>query len=386
MKQNPIVIIGSGLAGYTFAKEFRKLDDATPLTIITESDGCFYSKPLLSTALTNKKTPESLAVYDADAMASQLNAKIHTHTRVNAINPDEQVVLCEDQKIRYSHLVLACGAKSIQPPLEGNAATKIPSVNDLESYAEFRTWIRDKKNIAILGSGLVGCEFANDLLNAGYKVEVISPDVYPLGRFVPEPVGLTLKNALADRGIKWRLGRCAKAVDHVADGYRVTLDNDDVLNCDGVFSAIGLKAACELAGSAGIKTNFGIVVDRRLRTNMPNVYALGDCAEVAGEVKQYVAPLLHCSRVLASSLAGGNLAVAYPVMPVVVKTSHCPVVTVVPPVDVLGKWRIEGEGADLKACFYDQFENLHGFALSGNKVKQRQELMKALSMPEYESH
>ncbi len=81
---NPIVIVGTGLAGYTLAKEFRKLDTDTPLVLISADDGRFYSKPMLSNALTKGKSADQLATASAEQMATQLNADIRTHTRVMA--------------------------------------------------------------------------------------------------------------------------------------------------------------------------------------------------------------------------------------------------------------------------------------------------------------
>jgi len=85
---NQVVIIGAGLAGYTLAKEFRKLDQKSPLHIITEDDGHFYSKPMLSNALSKKKTAEELVTTTAVEMAAQLNATIWSNTRVKNIDSD----------------------------------------------------------------------------------------------------------------------------------------------------------------------------------------------------------------------------------------------------------------------------------------------------------
>jgi hypothetical protein len=93
--QAPVVIVGTGLAGYTVARELRKLDSAVPLVLISQDDGSFYSKPMLSNALAMKKEAHALASFDAAAMAKQLNARIHTHRRVERILPDEHTIVVE---------------------------------------------------------------------------------------------------------------------------------------------------------------------------------------------------------------------------------------------------------------------------------------------------
>ncbi|MFW0080048.1 MAG: FAD-dependent oxidoreductase, partial [Coxiella endosymbiont of Haemaphysalis qinghaiensis] len=165
MKKQPVVIIGSGLAGYLFAKEFRKLDTTTPLEIITANDGVFYSKPLLSTALTNKKSIAQLTIHSVNEMSSRLQARIHAYTPVEIVDPFSQTIQVRKEKITYQKLIMACGSKSMMPTLQGDAVSAVTSVNDLVTYEKFRVRIQGKKSIAILGAGLVGCEFANDLIN-----------------------------------------------------------------------------------------------------------------------------------------------------------------------------------------------------------------------------
>lgn len=373
-----LVIIGSGLAGYTLAKEFRKLDSQMPLQIITASDGRFYSKPQLSTALTAKKTADELAVASATEMSQQLNAVIRTHTKVTAIDSVEQCIYINDEKFFYSSLVLALGADVIKPPIIGDAIDEIFSVNDLEDYVRFRQSIHNKKHLAILGAGLVGCEFANDLINSGHKVEIIAPANYPLDSLLPEKIGLLLQAALEEMGVIWHLSQTANEVNHVEKGYGITLSSRRSLVVDGILSAIGLHPHTSLAAKAGIKVNRGIVVDQTLQTSEKNIYALGDCAEVNGLVLLFIAPLLNCARALAKTLAGETTKVDYPVMPVSIKTPACPIVVYPPPSGLEGTWVITGEGKNLKALFYDKQHQLRGFALTGKAVTEKLSLMKQL--------
>ena len=103
----PIVILGSGLAGYNVAKELRKLDKETPLTIISADSGFFYSKPMLSNALASKKAPSAIALNSPEQMATQLNATVRAKTRVTAINAAAHTVQIGEETLAYSKLVLA---------------------------------------------------------------------------------------------------------------------------------------------------------------------------------------------------------------------------------------------------------------------------------------
>jgi rubredoxin---NAD+ reductase len=371
MNNSPIVIIGSGLAGYMLAKEFRKVDPNHPLVIITASDGTFYSKPLLSTSLTAKREIAKIAIADAATMAKQLNADIQVATTITHIDPQEKRIDSLSGSFEYKKLILATGSTVIQPSLLGNAVKDILSVNDLEDYARFCEVITGQKKIAILGSGLVGCEFANDLLNAGYKVHVIDPASYPLQRLLPEKIGRLLENMLGKVGLQWHFGKLVSEMSHLNKGYRLVLSHQEILEVDAVMSAIGLRPNIELAITSGIKTNYGILVDRYLQTNLPDIYALGDCAEVSGLVLFFVAPLLQCAKALAQVLLGNQTEVVYPVMPIVLKTSLCPVVIVAPPRNINGEWQVEGEGKDLRALYKNQADNIYGFALTGKMVIEK---------------
>src|SRR5579862_3683591 len=121
----PIIIIGTGLAGYQLAREFRKTDPETPLTLITADDGRYYPKPEISTALTRGKSPDEITTSTAEKMTVQLNATIHTNAHVSAIDPDQQLVFINDQAISYEKLVLACGAEVISPQLKGDGAEEV---------------------------------------------------------------------------------------------------------------------------------------------------------------------------------------------------------------------------------------------------------------------
>lgn len=373
-----LVIIGSGLAGYMLAKEWRKYDTKTPLTIVTQGDGDFYSKPLLSTALTSKRTPDVLPTSSAEQMAEQLNAKILTRTRVNSIQIENKKLFYNDGELDYDQLVLALGADTIKPGIMGDAADQVISVNSLEEYSAFREKLNPQAQVTILGAGLVGCEFANDLANVNHAVDVVALSSHPLDRLVTPDIGEIIRIALEQCGVQWHLSQSAERLDHENSKLKLTLKNGQTISSDVVLSAVGLRPHVDLAKEAGIRVGRGILVDQYLATSAESVYALGDCAEVCGCVLQYVAPLLACSRSLAKTLVGEKTEVLYPAMPVVLKTPACPLVVSPPPQDLEGEWRVSGSQLDCRALFYDTEDQLRGFALTGTLVKERADLQKML--------
>ena len=377
-QSSAIVIIGSGLAGYTVIREIRKLDKSVPITLITREPGYFYSKPMLSTALAGKKDAAQLITTPADGMATQLEITILSETDVSAINTQAQTIQTSKGEVPYGKLVMALGSDQIRLPLEGNAAKEVLTVNDLEDYARFRNAIVGKKNIAILGAGLIGCEFANDLVLGGYVVDVIDLAAQPLGRLLPEQAAKELQAKLSDAGVRWHFSTTVQSVDHNGAVLQITLANGDSISSDAVLSAVGLKPRLDLAKAAGMSTGLGIQVNRELKTSASNVYALGDCAEVDGLVLPYVMPIMQAARALAPTLIGQRTELIYPAMPVMVKTPALPTIVSPPAKGVNGEWKITQLEGGIEARFESPEGKLLGFALMGTATAQRGALSKEL--------
>ncbi|QIB65571.1 FAD-dependent oxidoreductase [Kineobactrum salinum] len=378
----PVVILGTGLAGYGVAREFRKHDTETPLILITSDDGRSYSKPMLSTGYTKDTSADDLAQLDAGSMGQQLRASVWTMTRVTEIDTAAQVIKVGDAQtaIHYSKLVLALGAQVIQPPIGGDGAELVYSVNNLLDYDDFRTAMKKNnvRKVCIIGGGLIGCEFTNDLLNGGFEVEVVDPLGHCLPTLLPEAAGKAVQAALEEKGATFHFGPLVTEVNKAEQGVVVSLNNGATITADLVVSAVGVRPRIDLAKASGIETNRGIVTNRLLETSAPNVYALGDCAEVDGHVLVYVAPLMAAARALGQTLAGEPTPVVYPPMPVTIKTPACPVVVAPAMGGVEGAWQIEADGHNVRAEFRDAGGMLLGFALTGEATRAKLELQKAL--------
>jgi rubredoxin-NAD+ reductase len=378
MSQQPVVIIGSGLAGYTVAREFRKLDTETAVVILSGDHGGFYSKPMLSNAYAQKKSADSLLMKDAAKMAAEIKVEVRPSSEVTAIDPILKKLTVNGEVQHYSKLVLALGADPIRLPLQGNGADAVLSVNDLDDYRRFRAAAEGKSDIVILGAGLIGCEFANDLAGAGYNVHVIDLAPQLLGRLLPPESAAFIQRKLEGEGVVFNLGTTTQKVERTGDKFSLTLANGGSITADVVLSAVGLKPRTALAASAGIKTNRGIVVNGLLQTNFEDIYALGDCAEVEGRVLPYVMPIMHAARALAPILAGKPTPVHYPSMPVAVKTPACPTVVSPPEPGAQGDWRVEGSVDGIKATFHHKDGQLLGFALMGAAVSEKAALTQQL--------
>jgi len=375
MTKYSLIIIGSGMAATTLVREFRKLDKDTDVLIITADSGEVYSKPMLSNAYAKGKSADDLVSADADKFAEQNNISIKQQSRVSSINADAKTLVVNDETIAFDKLVLAVGASPFKPPIDGYANDAILTVNDLDDYRVFQNKVESAEHIAIIGPGLIGCEFANDIISSGKKITIIGPNAWPMSNLLSEPVGHYLQKQLEAQGIKFELN---KTVSHASydSGFELTLSDDSTLSADLVLSAIGLKSNISLAQESGIDCHRGIKTDQYLQTNKPAIYALGDCAEVESLVLPFVMPLMNGARALAKTLSGEQTKVNYPAMPVMIKTPACPLV-VSPSNDKNSIEIIEGENG-VKALHKNASGEIIGFELSGEFTKEKQTLTKAL--------
>ncbi|MGP9535557.1 NAD(P)/FAD-dependent oxidoreductase [Halomonas sp. AOP42-E1-30] len=376
--QAELVIIGTGMAGIGLARALRRQGDQRSITLVSADSGDDYSKPLLSTGFAKDLSADTLAQRNAAVLGEELNAHVVIHTHVSALDVDNRTVLLDGGKtLGYETLVLATGAEPRVPfRIASSLASRFFTINDLDDYRRFRTALgQGPSRVAVIGAGLVGCEFANDLHAGKHHVSLIAPEGSLLPRLLPAPLGNALGDAFNEAGINLHLGR---SIDSIVlsnnESIELRLDNGDTVSADFILMATGLVPRSALAEAAGLSVApSGIVVDRQLRTSHPNIYALGDVACVDGVNAMYVQPLQASAKALAATLSGTPTPVSFGAWPVVVKTPLLPVVAY-PPITTPERWRIEGEGGDISALAENKDGRLIGFALTGGCVRRKVEL------------
>lgn len=374
--REPIVIIGSGYAGYGLAAALRKADPRVEIRVLTQDAGTLYSKPALSIGMAQNKSAAALAGEAPLSIERRLNIRIYPHCRVERIDGQARRLVTSLGDMAYGQLVLATGAQPVRPAMEGDAQAVI-SVNNLDDYQAFRDRLAGARRVAILGDGLIGCEFANDLAGSGYEVSVIGLGRWPMERLLPVDAGTALQAALAACGVDWRLQTTVRRIDRIDGidgmqrGYLLQLADGSQVDADLVLSAIGLRPDLALAMSAGVATGCGIQVDAHLQTSQPGIYALGDCIEIDGQLLPYLAPISQGIQALSKTLLGQPAAVSYPLMPVTVKTPAMPLCVLPPAAGVAGEWRCNPAADGLQAGFHDAAGTLRGFVLLGHTAQRQ---------------
>lgn len=370
-----ITILGAGVAGFSMVKAIRKLDAMVPIRVITADNGDYYYKPNLSTAVSKQKTPQDLVMYQADIWSKQYNVELVTHVCVDGIDTKGQQLLASDQSYSYDKLVIATGSKPFLPPFEGNAVNDVLHVNHLDDFKSWHQKLAQGKRVLIIGAGLVGAEFANDLIGGGYDVTVVAPENAPLSLLIPSEVGQQLASVLEQHGVKWRLGKGIDAINR-SDAFDVHLSDGTTEPADLVLAATGLRANAAMfdehldVSKQGIKTNaFG-------ETSQKNIFALGDVAALEGISRQYVMPITFSAASLAKTLLGEPTPITFPPMPVLIKTTLYPIVSCLDGIQVNEGYHLESDESGITTRYIDHEGVLQGFVLSGKHVMKRPQLLK----------
>lgn len=367
-----VVIVGAGVAGWSAAEAIRRREPTRPVLLVSACQGLVYPKPAISMALAMGKAPDDLIDTDAAGKAAELGIEVRPDTRIIKLDAARRRLTTVKGSIAYGKLVLALGAQQRVLPLAGDAADSVVRVNDLGSYKQLRNLLTPAvRHVTILGAGLIGCEFADDMTSAGLAVTVIDPASRPLASLVPGAVSAELAGRLAAKGVDWMLGNTLGSLDHGDGCLRATLRDGRVIETDLVLSAAGLVANTQLAEKSGLATDVGIVVDHSMQTSDPNVYAIGDCASLAGQVFAYIEPIRRQAEAIAAHIAGDEERFM-PLPPLVkVKTPSLPISVCRPagPVDDAAWVPVESDGDGM------HFEipgpnTISGFVLSGSLAAQ----------------
>ncbi|MEJ2608799.1 MAG: FAD-dependent oxidoreductase [Candidatus Thiodiazotropha sp.] len=365
-----VVIVGGGIAGWSVAESIRRYDHETPLLLISACEGLSYPKPALSTALAQGKSAQDLVDEDAASKAAALNLSVRTETRVIKIDPKKRRLTTAKGGIQYGKLILALGAHQRQLSIAGDAAETILQVNDLATYKKLRKRLENNvQHVTILGAGLIGCEFAEDIASAGYQVSIVDPTDYPLKSLLPVETATQLRHQLENRGIQWHFNVTLDRAEHSGKRLRAIFSDGKAIETDLILSAAGLIANTQLAKKSGLSISHGINTDRLMHTSESNIYAIGDCAAVEGEVFCYIEPIRRQAESIAADLRGEYL--PFDTLPplVRVKTPSFPL-TICPPRIQEDAPVISRKTADRERMDYLQNDQLVGFVLSGNSAKK----------------
>ena len=377
-----IVIVGSGIAGWSVAEQIRARDCDRPITLICTDDAAVYTKPGLSMAIGQGRAPEDLIEQTGPAKAAELNITLQSNTSVITINAEAKRLLTTRGSVHFGDLVLAIGARQRFHPFKGTAASKVTRLNHLASYQRLRARLDDQpRHITIIGAGLVGVEMAEDLSAGGHSITMLDLNDVMLDRLAPPELGSALGQHFSARGVDFRPGVSIDRLDQADGCIRITLTNGGQLHTDEVISAMGLMPNVDLAKRASLAVNRGIVASAAtMQTSDPNIYAVGDCAEIEGNNYFFIEPIRRMAKTAAAALTGGQEPFTPQPTAIRVKTPSLPIMLCPPERQQtdLGRWQARSVTSGQRSDFVSRGQLL-GYALSGDAVKEHERLYQSIS-------
>ncbi len=366
----PLVIVGSGMAGYGLLRAVRHVDRGRRVWLYTADDGCAYAKSQLACGLARGKMPGDLVLASAEQMAHRLDASIFTHTRVRAIDRERRVIHTDRGEQAYGELVLALGARPLRPaPLRGNAASQVLTLANLADYRYFRNELDGRRRVAVLGGGLLGCEVAEGLVRAGCEVTLFEPGNRLLADLLPVLCGARVARTLHAAGVEVRLEDGVQSIEQGLEDLELLTLSGQRLTAELVVAAVGTRPTAAIAADAGLAIGRGIVVDHQLRTSDPAIYAVGECAELGGRLFVLHEDIEAAARVLAGVLTGTQARMSWQPRLQRLQLECCPTVVCEPP-PVAGEWQESATPRGVRALFHDRRGTLRGFALVGESVSE----------------
>ncbi|MES2632369.1 MAG: FAD-dependent oxidoreductase [Pseudomonadota bacterium] len=275
-----MIIVGTGQGGFQAAVSLRDENFPGPITLIGDEPGLPYQRPPLSKSfLLGQAQPGQIELRGADFYGVK-NIQVMSSQRVTRIDrAARRVTLASGSSMPYAHLVLATGARARMPRIPGAELAGIVSLRTFADAQALVAQLQPGCRVVIVGAGFIGLEVAVVAREKGLDVRVLEFTDRVLQRAVSALSGDFLAQALVDRGVQFSFN--TGAVGYTGSEGRVTgvtTSRGETVSADLVVIGIGVEPNVELARDAGLDVQDGIVVDERLRTSDPHIFAIGDCA------------------------------------------------------------------------------------------------------------
>src|SRR5690554_543378 len=266
------LIVGGGMTGDAAVQGIREVDPAGSIGMISAEQEPPYNRPPLSKGLWKGKPLDGIW-----RNTGQQGVDLHLGRRVVALDPAGKTVQDDrGQTVRYGKLLLATGGRPRRLPFGGEG---VVYYRTLEDYRRLRRLADERRRFVVIGGGFIGAEVAAALAMNGREVTMLFPEGGLGAALFPADLSRFVTNYYAEQGVDVRPGEMVSDIEQNGDGlYIVTTGSGAVLEADAVVAGIGIQPNVELAESAGLEVDNGILVDEHLLTSAPDVYAAGDVA------------------------------------------------------------------------------------------------------------
>lgn len=280
MMTEHVVVVGAGQAGFQLAASLRQKSFAGEISIIGDESAPPYQRPPLSKAYLKEGVEERLHLRKASFYPDS-GITLSTGRRVTAIDRGaKRITLADGQSLNWDRLVLATGTRIFLPPIEGVNLPGVHSLRSIDDARRLRSEMATMRRAVVIGGGFIGMEFAAVAREAGIEVSIIESAGRLMARAISPQMSAVLQDIHSEKGVVIHLNSFAASINAQADGRvcGVSLKDGRFLPADCVVLATGVVPNIELAEAAGLRIQNGIVTDRFMTTEDPQIHAIGDCA------------------------------------------------------------------------------------------------------------
>ncbi|MCI3197195.1 NADPH-nitrite reductase [Bacillus sp. HU-1818] len=305
MGKKQLVLVGNGMAGVRAIEEILSVSkDEFQITIFGSEPHPNYNRILLSKVLQGDTDIKDITLNDWN-WYEENNIQLYTNETVSKVDPENKTVITDSGRIQpYDELILATGSVPFILPIPGADKKGVTAFRDIKDTDIMLAASKEYKKAAVIGGGLLGLEAARGLLNLGMDVSVIHLAPFLMERQLDATAGRLLQNELEKQGMTFLLEKQTEEIygDDRVEGIR--FKDGTSIEADLVVMAVGIRPNTKLGAEGGIPVNRGIIVNDYMQTEIPHIYAVGECAEHRGIAYGLVAPLYEQAKVLAKQICG----------------------------------------------------------------------------------
>ncbi|MGA8154648.1 MAG: FAD-dependent oxidoreductase [Rhodoplanes sp.] len=311
------LIVGSSHAALEAATAIRFLDTEGSVTLLTRDARLPYSPTILPYVVSGRSEPNNVILRDETWFRDNAINFVPRAT-VIAIDPSQSSLrLDSNETWTYERLLIATGAAPVLPPVHGLADFAFHVLRSMDDAIDLRAAIGAAKSAIVLGAGLIGMHAAENMAKAGIAVTVVELEKHVLSAYFEPRASKIIEDVFARNGVRMLTGRTIVGVDGAGDRCFAALDDGRKIVADLLLVCVGAKPNVKFLDESGIEINSGIVVDDRMRTNLPNIWAAGDVAEAGslwgGKVVNGILPnAVEQGRIAGLDMADDSALVPFP--------------------------------------------------------------------------
>jgi 3-phenylpropionate/trans-cinnamate dioxygenase ferredoxin reductase component len=273
------VIVGASLAGAKAAETLRAEGFDERVILIGAEDERPYERPPLSKDYLRGEIDRETVYVHPERFYAEHDIELRLgRTAVSLDTAARELALDDGERLRYDRLLLATGAEPRRLAIPGGDLPGVMYLRSVEDSDALRERLERGGSVVVVGAGWIGAEVAASARQRGLEVTVVEPAAVPLERVLGREVGAVYRDVHADHGVEMLLGTGVEAFEGAGAVERVRTSDGRALECDFVVVGVGVTPRTGLAAQAGLAVNDGVLVDERLESSAPGVYAAGDIA------------------------------------------------------------------------------------------------------------